>query len=405
MLSRAPLAAAAATWLVLVSTLAGYMLLINAPGTPDVPGFWMYWISLIRDHGLIRGYALAASDYLPGTFVALAAIRALADAIGLSTFIALKLGIILAAWTGALIYWAWSRNLQSTTALLLALVINSAAHAYLDAFYLPPLLLMFWSLHAGRWFAAGLCLGLALSIKWQPLLIAPFVLVYVFDRRSWQPLGRLLTGVALPLLLQIAIVGVQPLTASFIHATSHNALSFQGLNINWVWQLVRYNTHGYTGAFFNVHAPRLLLRVMKGSFFAAYAATVAALWLRTRRRSADAFADLLWCAFTGSFAYFALNIGVHENHLFVTMVLAFCLLAINTPRAWLACLFCALSFNINLVLFYGLNGRTPVDVAIALPASIIVSLINTAVFGWCLFDVWRPHGDSNPGYRRERAVS
>src|ERR1700747_1116164 len=72
--STPSLGLSAATWLVLASTLVGYVLLIDSPGTSDVPYFWLRWIDLIREHGVIRGYVLAHSDYLPGAFVGLAAI-------------------------------------------------------------------------------------------------------------------------------------------------------------------------------------------------------------------------------------------------------------------------------------------------------------------------------------------
>jgi hypothetical protein len=377
----------AVTWLMLAMTLTCYVLLIDSPGTSDVSAFWLRWIDIMRQHDVVEGYALARSDYSPGTFVCLAAVRWAGEAAGLSTFLTLKIAIVLAVWAGALIYWRWGRNLWHTITFLLALLINSAADGYLDAFFLPPLLLMLWALQTGRLFAAGLFLGVALTFKWQPLLVAPFVLVYacpvdMHDRRSWRRLGLLVIGATVPIALEMIVVGVQPLVASFRQATSHAALSYQALNLNWVIQMALHKAQGWSGPFMVVRPTRVLSRAISAGFFLTYVGVIALLW---RRR--HSFTDLLWCAFTGTLAYFTLNLGVHENHLFLAMVMAFCLLAAGAPRAAFAAAFCAVSLNVNLMLFYGLQGTMAVASAFTNAASICVSLINAAFFGLCLYEV------------------
>lgn len=383
-------------------TLAAYVACLPTHGTPDV-GFWLNWIDLMRAHGVIGGYALAGSDYLPGAFVVLAAGNWAGDALGLGVLMALKLTIAAFALAGALIFWWWDRHAWHATAFLFALLINSVAHAYLDAFYLPSLLLTFWMLQRQRLslvglFLAGLFLGTALCFKWQPLLVAPFVFIYAYRLASRSRLAGALSiaiGLALPMALELAVFGVPPVAHSLARATSHHTLSNQGLNIYWVVQMAIHAAKGLTVPLFLTPLPRPLLRVTQVLFLLAYVTAIAALWRRGKT-----FEDFLSCTFVGTLAYFSLSAGVHENHLFVAMILAFCLLMTNTRHARIACAFVAVSANVNLILFYGFTGSGPFLDSVALNAiTIAVSVINTAFFlwcFWCLLPLPRLRTDSRP---------
>lgn len=381
----------AAPWLLAAFILGSYLLLVDSPGTTDVPDYWLRWIGLMRQHGIVQGYAVAGSDYLPGTFTLLAAIDRAAAAWHCDLALLLKCVIACAALLGVTVYFCWRKNMVYATALLGALLINSAAHGYLDSFYLPAILGMAWALAERRNFVAGLFLGLALCFKWQPLLVAPFVFAYVLkpwtgfpNLASLRRIAWLLVGVLPAFLIQAAIFGILPLVQSFRVAAAHQALSFQGLNPNWAIQLALYHARGLSGSLFDTPAPPLLALGMKLLFFGVFAAVFIALLVRGRT-----FRDFLWCAMLGSFAYFTLNIGVHENHLFVTMVFAFCLLGERIPEGVPIAAYCAVANSVNLILFYGLQGRTAVNSANADAAAVWFSIVNFAFFALCVAHTFR----------------
>jgi len=67
------------------------------------------------------------------------------------------------------------------------------------------------------------------------------------------------------------------------------------------------------------------------------------------------FENLLLFSLLGYWAYFTLNTGVHENHLFIGMILAI-LLAWQNRKHLLTMLMVIMIENINLIVFNGLDG-------------------------------------------------
>ena len=391
--SSSSLFARGTQWLAFAFVLAAYLLLADSPGTSDVPLVWFRWLALIQEHGVIGGYAAAQSDYLPGAFAMLGGIERASSIFHVSVFSILKLTIIAFALFGSLAYWLWTRSVWKTIALLIALLLSSAAHAYLDALYLPFLVLMILGLQGRHNFAAGLCLGLSLCFKWQPLLITPFALIYlcdyarahVIDRESWRRVGLFLLGAAVPSFLQISIVGPGLVATSFLNAMDHPALSLQALNVNWVIQMALYKWQNLNWTYyFETEAPRVLTTTMDGMAMVMYGGIAAMQFLRGRT-----FDDFLWCALAGSLGYFAVHTGVHENHLFVAMIVGFCLLSMPSMRSTIACCFVAISFNVNLLLFYGVQGQTAIASRFTDVVSVLFSLINTAFFVLCFFETMR----------------
>lgn len=346
----------------------------------------------MKQHGVIKGYAVAGSDYLPGAFTILAAVDRFGAKFNLDVTLVLKMTIAAFAAVSTAIFWWWSRNRIQATFFFSAILLNSAALGYLDAFYLPPLLLMFWSLQQDKRFLAGLCLGTALCFKWQPLLVVPFVFVVMvgiprrawLDVEGWKRASGLLLGAILPLLLEASIFGPHPIIHSFKEATSHRALSYQGLNINWALQMWLHSSQRLSGPFFELQPGPSLILLVKGAFFLAYVSTLITLWLRGRT-----YEDLIWCAFMGAFCYFSLNTGVHENHLFIIMIMAFCLFTAHSKHAFIVSIYCTLSANLNLIIFYGLQGRSPIYSSFTNSASALFSLLNFSFFVLCFVETLR----------------
>jgi hypothetical protein len=389
--------------LALAMVLGVYLYLLTAPGTTDVTDYWLRWIGLMREHGLVEGYRLASSDYTPLSFIILYVMARTADALHASTFLLLKIGITAFALSGALVFWWWSRNLWRTTAFLLAIMLNSVAQGYLDALYLPPLLLALIALQRRSLTIAGLFLSVAVAVKWQPLMIAPFFVLeacrspsgptagtrrLALDRTVLPAIGRLSLGALPVVVLGAGAFGGGALAASFKQAMSHVALSYQALNLNWIIQLVTYDVRGLSDLpYFQMRPPATLVWLAKAVFATAYGFLVIAFW-----RSARTFADFLWYASVGALAYFTLNTGVHENHLFLAMVLAFALCCVESSLALPMATLTTMAANINLLLFYGLDGRTVFQTPLFDAVTVLFSALNTAFIALCLWQVrarWR----------------
>ncbi len=345
----------------------------------------------MREHGMSGGYTIAFSDYPPGSFAFLFITTRAAAWLDTDNFLLLKSNITACALLATLIFGLWSRNLLQTAGFLFAIVLNSAALGYLDAVCLPAFLLSLWALQRQRLVLASFFFMVAVSIKWQPLIIAPFFLVHALGLRPatlrqprvWRgALGRLAAG-ALPVaagaMLLFKPAAICQALDKALHF--HTALSYQGLNLNWVWQLLVHHHQGLTGgALFDVVPPPALALAMKLLFAAAYGFLLLVQLCRGRD-----FADFLWFATIGYFSYCALNIGVHENHLFLAMILAFALLCARATGALPLVVFTSLAANLNLLLFYGLDGRWQCNSAAFTGVSVVLSLLNTAFVFGCLW--------------------
>jgi hypothetical protein len=329
------------------------------------------------------GYSIAYSDYPPGASVLLHLIQKGSLWTGVDNFLLLKISIAAAAWLGALVFWLWSGRLLATIGLLFAVLLNTAAHGYLDGLYLPVLLLSLWLLQRRQLEWAAFFYVAAISVKWQPIIIAPFWAAYACEfrlgnllkPREWLlPLRRVTLGAAPLLLVGFLLFKPAAILDAFIRAlTSHKALSFQALNSNWVLQFITYKIQGASGIpFFEIKAPLALSLLVRALFYGSYVFVLFS-FLRARR----SFADFIWFSCVGFLTYFTLNVGVHENHLFVAVVLSFAALCVQRPRAMEAALFISVMASLNLLIFYGIDGRTPLPSPAATGATLILGLLNT----------------------------
>ncbi len=376
---------------------------LTTPGTPDV-GLWLQWADNAARLGLRDGYVANGADYPPLSALALAALARAADSLGIERFTALKVMLLLCLLVTALMVWAWSRRPWLALATLAALALNSVALGYLDILLAPPLLLGLWALAQRRWALFSLGFALAVLVKWQPLIIAPFVGWYCLTAWRRPPRG-LPSRLAAPVWdtallvtppLALGALGVwggwgAPIVASLGQAIAHPYLSGNALNLNWLAThalraLAPDTFGGLEGglARYILTDNPLLLAWSKPLFIAAYGLL---LWRFTR--APQSLATLLRFALAGFLAYFTFNTGVHENHLFIPVLLGLALAATGRSPAPFAA--CAIALNINMALFYGLAGaglpfsRAVNGLDLALPLAALVTLACCAVIarlGW-----------------------
>jgi hypothetical protein len=380
--------------LIVLTAITCGVLFLPSPGTLDVDWFFLRWMDLMRQHGLTGGYAQALSDSPPGAFLLLFGLSKISTALGCTNFLVLKTVLTLCAFLSASILWLWSRNLALSTGFAFALLLSSAAQGYLDILPLPFLLLSLWALQKRRLPLSSFFFALAFSFKWQPAILGPFFLVSACELHRGSPLTwrqRFVTlvqlaGGAMPVaLFYVLIFPPTEIRLSFLRASSHTGLSMQGLNLNWIIQYFHYKAVGLVGSgkYFYDHAvPDALLVWTKRFFIAVYAMTLLLFIFRGR-----GFLGFLWFALTGYLAYCVLNVGVHENHFFLSMIMAFLIAAHSPAPALRLAVFAGLSANLNLYVFYGQNGRVaflePTSPPAIVGASLSLAALNTLFLILC----------------------
>lgn len=377
---------------------------LNSPGTDDTY-IWIGWTDQTNKHGLIEGYRNAQSDYPPLSFALLSATERASDTLNINGRTGTKLALFLALLATLIIFLAYTKDALLTALLGLSLILSSVALAYLDIFYAPLLVMALWALHKGRLTLFAVCYTLACFTKWQPIIVAPFLAVYLFAtyeasviRHSsliTRSISRIKAILRLSILLRVIapvvvvvgavllVFGAPPVLDSLWKALSYPVLSAQGLNANWILTYVLNIFDPATYAPLSNGMPSLI--VEQQGFVAGlprliyWPVLLAALVLWFR--AAKTFENLLLILLLGYVTHFTFAVGAHENHLFIAVIIAALLASLN--RRYLP-LFATWSLvaNANLFIFYGVDGQgLPFSRVIAgFDMTILLAAINLALF-------------------------
>jgi hypothetical protein len=363
---------------------------LYSPGTGDV-AIWRTWIDQMSAFGLVGGFVHSGTDYPPLALIILATVSRCADAFGLTVFLALKWSLLIFLFaTAASFYW-FSRNLILTAALEFSLILNSVALGYLDIYFAPFLIAAFFCLQRGHFTIGVLMFAISCSIKWQPLLIAPFICIYVLAAAGEGVSGRdKAYKQAVPFVIA-AVVVLLPLVMMFgagatVHSlqramTRHNFISGYALNFGWlhtwalhVWAPQKYGSLQNGEIDLILTRDTLVLLPEKILFYLSYAAILIAFM-----RQKKTFRQLLVYSMLGYLCYFLFNTGVHENHLFPIACLAWILVFIDSSQLVRAINLC-IAANINLFVFYGVFGQRVPCVIAGVDLSLLFALANIGLF-------------------------
>lgn len=378
-------------WLLLLAVLSTYLVFLPSPGTHDVTDCWLRWTKNVREYGIVSGYKLSSSDYPPGWFLLSILLAPKGDS-SLTDFELLKVILAISALIGGIVYVCWCKRILDAALLMSATALSSVALGYLDVLYLAPLLVAFWSMKHGHLLLCSFSFSIAVLLKWQPVILLPFFLSHSLGVQRAAVLGgtarlvcarKVLLGAALPIVLAIIMVDPADIARAFKTAISHHALSLNALNVGWIIQLIiRVASGGPLSHYYEVAAPAGLLLSLKCFFFIIYTFVLFAFMLRAR-----SFEEFVWFCGTGYFTYFLFNIGVHENHLFIGMITAFVLVTINRAKWGEVALFAGVMANLNLFLFYGINGESIMTGRLMAAATLLLSGINIIYGMGCLHAV------------------
>lgn len=367
-------------------------LFLRVPGTGDM-GIWAQWMQDIDRLGFVGGYAAIADVQPPLNSVFLGIVSWASHLLGWDPLFGVKVSTLLALWTtGALVAYGF-RSWLAGAAVVLACTL-SVGLGYLDIYYAPFLVLALLSLRSGRvaWFAFWF--AIAAMVKAQPLILAPFLLVCALYQPVLRPDGHLswrrilsqLVAPAAVVLVPLAVLYGPSMVAAMGYAAGGHYLNGHAFNLamllNYVANVAAptgIGAPGLTDGLLSLIPPQPLSAPLRVLFLGTYGL---ALWAYIRRRD-PSFRTLLESSALGFLCYFTLNSGVHENHLFV-FVLLLALLATEVPayRAWFAA-FAVLAI-VNLVLFYGLTGTGPgfVRTIGGLDIAVVFAMVTLACAAW-----------------------
>lgn len=319
---------------------------------PDL-GHWIKAGENVFQSGFVEGYRLSNQEHPPGLSILMFTGIWIAENLGIFHGFGIKFllfGFFLASW--GLI----QKNIASKAATLIlsmSLVLSALVFSYVDILLFPFIFTAITCLQKKQNAAAASLLTLAALIKFYPLIAGPFFLIYFLAKTDYRP--RLFFSIALIplcLILVTAMLYGGSLTAALGNAFGHQALSAQGLNLNWlILESIRNDINPFFSGTPQAYEQSNFPLFTKGLMLFFYLSTLILFC-----RSEKTLEQLLYFSIVGHLAYFIFAIGVHENHLFLSLSLAIGLAAINKNHSLLA-INIALVSAINYLLFYGFNSN------------------------------------------------
>jgi hypothetical protein len=329
------------------------------------------------------------ADYPPLASAMLWVCGLLARPFHLDTFWTLKTACLVFLLISSALILTLERSILGAILLMPAFMLESTGFAYLDVFYTPLLILAFWALRNEHLKTFSIAIAGAALIKWQPLIILPFLLVHLLKgdnggfslKRAWP---GLIPGALLALMVLLGY-GIENVKLAFGAAIGHHFLSANAFNLGWVityllhiFDPARYGVQTLANSIIGLSPDDVIFRFCHLGFMVVYALSLLAFALR--KRNGD---ELLLYAAIGLLSYVMVNPGVHENHSYIAVLLLF-LLSLRRPEFRPSAVFAGLILNANLLLFYGLGlgvGVTrPERIVAGFDIAVAFALLNLAFF-------------------------
>ena len=350
-------------WIALLMMIMASLVFIKSPGISDI-NYWYKWLDYARQYGLREGFRMQEDMYPPFSLFLQIVVQRIWPS--LSNFAVLRLVNTFYLFLSALVIHLLYKDAKVTLISFWGLILN-ANLGYLDIEMVPFIVLAFYFLSKERYVLSSIFFSVVCLIKFQPLIIMPFIVIYfvdILDPRGgkFKPHIRIknMMQMAIPAILTVGgvlLIYREELIKALYRALfdSGNAISPQGLNLGWIIQywIEKYHADIFgplDGGYIRViwDAPSLYLS-FRYIFIVIYAAAVIIMLLQRKKD----YVLLLKCSLVGYTAYFVYNSTVNENHLFVGMILMM-LLYVKEPSKnnYYGMIMYNVIFNINLYVFY-----------------------------------------------------
>lgn len=281
--------------------------------------------------------------------------------------------------------------------LLFSLGLNTQGLGYTDIFVMPFLTLCLLFLILKKSFIVGFLFSVSFLIKWQPLILFPFIAVYIFitNQKPFKSMAIFIAGLLVPVTMLLPLnPGIFPvLFDSLLNGALTNPFMSAALNFQYIIAFIFYRF------FDNVVLP-VSDRLLPYVFIPEERFTVLIIWPKIffllvyfliiiffiRKMSKKDFSSGLFFKISSLiyFLYFFISSGVHENHLVLAVFFYFLYYLINPDLKKLFVLFILDFINfINLFIFYGVTGIP----LFSQNNIILLSIIFAFIFSIILFPV------------------
>jgi hypothetical protein len=375
----------AATLLLLLGLLV-CIAFFNSPGTADVR-YWMLAMDMPRHHPLFASYPLAANDYPPLSIVFLGCLGRMADIFQLNDFFVLKLSLTFFTLVCAGIMASWQGHWQPIlgVAAFFVLVLDSVLLVYIDVYFAAFLLVSFFLLERGHLGAGAAFFALSVFVKWQPIVVAPFVVLYLLPK-PFNPshLRRLVPAIIVVLVVYLIFGNATVYT--FYKGITDTIFS-HAFNLNWlITAFIRTQAndlHGGNVEFISFGEYPLLdmsiypylSHISTTMRYVTYAVTICYFYYSKRT-----FQELVQASIVAFMCYFIFGSLVHENHALLPSILGLCWAAMDRSR-YLEATLLAVIFNMNMLIFYGISGKwLGFSRVVGWDVTIFLSAFNIVVF-------------------------
>lgn len=367
------------------------LFLFNAPGTHDV-WMWIGWATPMTELGLIDGYSQSNSFYPPLFFAGMRLLMFAEQVTGIPGFYLFKSSLLICSIATCWLVWRWTQNQIIVLMLYFSLVFSSVYMVYVDAWIAPFLTGALFVLSKKRYRTFSILYCITCLIKWQPIILSPVIGLYIlgvgienhFDRQAWRQLllrcvgpGLLLAGAVL------SIFGFDVIFQKLAAALNEGILSAQALNLGWV---MTYSLHIFSPDLYGplqnnendmINGLPLLAAIPLKILFIAVLLTTLFYFFKNKKSEQNFLLFLL----TVYLSYYALNTGVHENHLFIATLLSLTLAGLNEKYLPTAIIINLMNM-INMLMFYPFyEDYTKAGLMVFnLNISLVFSVFNTLFF-------------------------
>lgn len=369
----------------------GLLILLPSQGTGDVKNWTSILTKINTSHLKDLFPGCLAYDcgvfypltYPPGHFLFMILFALIFPIKLIGSFLTFKLGIllfyILSLGTLIVLNNKFVRQKQSeklsaihvilTFLTLPSLIINTQGLGYTDIFLFPALTLTILFLSRYQFFPTGFFFGVTLLIKWQPILILPLIVLYIWKThlRRFKNLSHFALGLLIPpmSLLKLNQNIFQALFFSLFSGAGKDPILSSALNFQWIATF-----------FYKLTFPKIFLPMQNGVLdyidmktmivppvvylipkvaFFCIAILILYKYLHFKIRPAQQFQHFLITAITLYVSYFMISSGVHENHLTFGVFLMLTLYILQPSKRNLFILFTIDIVNfLNMFVFYGL---------------------------------------------------
>jgi hypothetical protein len=115
------------------------------------------------------------------------------------------------------------------------------------------------------------------------------------------------------------------------------------------------------------------------------------------------FKNCLLFSIIGLVTYVIWNSGVHENHLFVAVILAYMLMFHERTREhWAIVTILAVMFNVNMFVFYGVTGTTLQSPVVGVDLSGFLAMLYAVAWLLLVVYAWEAAQPRKDGERAEK---